>query len=298
MKRDLKFVGKLLTGCFLVWLSSGVNVSSQTVQVAQKTVSRKISASGISKLVIGSEKADISVESWPKPEIQVTIELSARHADKSVSLKDLEKMELVVNKERKSLYLRDFILLKGKDTKPESSLKAKYTVYAPADLSLEIQNAFGTVAVRGFSSQVSLKASFCDIKMSQLSGKSNLTTSFGKLEADGISTALDVSSSHTQIILKRVEGNVRLDISHGLLRVEPGSGLSSLDLRLKKTPLDLVCPEWKKYTYSISGSYTKFRLPAGFKVISGHQEKQEIAYAGADQGSVRIWAEFGDLRIR
>lgn len=297
-----KFSGDIFPGkpaaCMVVCLLAAAAGYAQTVRVAQKTVQKTISAAGIQKIVIGSEKADITVHAWPRQEIQVSVDLSARHPDKSVSQKDLEKMELVLNRERKTFHLRDFILLKGKDGKPESNLRARYTVYAPPGMSFDIRNAFGVVSVKGFSGKVNLKANFCDISMSRLSGGVVLNTAFGKLEAEALSGDLGVESTHTEIVLKGLGGDVTLNTSYGSLRVEPGTSLTALNLRLKKTAVDLVCPEWRKYSYAIRASYTRLKLPDGFRVLSGKEESKEMAYTGGGNAPVTVQAEFGDLSIR
>ncbi|ODS81219.1 MAG: hypothetical protein ABS46_12055 [Cytophagaceae bacterium SCN 52-12] len=274
-------------------------MSGQTLQVAQKTIHKNISSAGISKLVIGSEKADIEVHAWTKAEIKVTIELSASHSEKSVTLEDLEKVMLIADKEKKIFYLRDFVLLKGKDKKPESNLRARYKVYAPAGMSLDIDNSFGVVTLKDFNGEISLKTKFCRINMSRLSGKTNLITRFGNLEAFDLSGNLDLSSNHTQIILRQLSGKVRLSTEYGSLQLEPASKLVSLDLRSKKTTVDLVCPEWKKYSYAIKGAYSKFSLPAGFKTLSEADGNQELSYHSVrEEALLKIETEFAHLSVR
>lgn len=273
-------------------------VSGQTVHVAQKKVSKRIAADGLAKIVLGSEKADMVIEAWEKPEVWVEAELSARHPDKHVAVTDLEKVELVLNKERKVFFIRDFILLKGKDEKPQSNLKASYVIYAPAHLALEIQGAFGMVSLKGFRSRVNLKANFCDVRLERLSGAAELNTAFGKLDAQQLTGRLDLSAHHTQVVLKAVGGEVKLATTFGTLHVAPGAQLASLHLNLKKTTVDLVCPEWRKYSYAISGAYTKFKLPDGFKGGASPEELQQFTYKGSDQTAVVVQAEFGNLTIR
>ncbi len=287
-----------LTGYAVAGLLIGGRVSAQTLQVAQKTIHKTLSSAGISKIVIGSEKADISVQAWPKAEIKVTIELSASHSERSVTLQDLEKVELVANKERKIFYLRDFILLQDKDKKPESSFKARYTVHVPAGMSLEIDNSFGVVTLKDLTGAINLKAKFCRINMSRLSGNVSLSTKFGSLEGYDLSGSLDVSSNHTQIILGQLGGDVRLNTGYGSLQLEPAPKLSSLNIRSKKTNIDLVCPEWKKYSYTIRGAYSKFSLPEGFKTLSADDSNQELSYSGEGNARFKIEAEFANLRVR
>ncbi len=298
MKSGLKLFRRRLAGYAVSGLLICGTANAQTLQVAQKTIHKSVSSTGISKIVIGSEKADISVQAWPKAEIKMTIELSASHSEKSVTLEDLEKVALVADKEKKTFYLRDFILLKDKDKKPESSLKARYMVYVPAGISLEIENSFGVVTLKDLTGAVNLKAKFCRINMSRLSGKINLSTRFGNLEAYDLSGSLDLSSNHTGIVLGQVGGNIRLNTEYGSLQLKPAPELSLLDIRSKKTNIDLVCPEWRKYSYAIRGAYSKFSLPEGFKALSTDDSNQELRYSGGGNAMLKIEAEFASLSLR
>mgnify|MGYP001422008018 CR=1 FL=1 len=273
-------------------------LNGQTVQVAQKTIHKTISSAGINRVVIGSEKADIEVHAWSGPEIKATIELSAGHSEKSVSLQDLEKIAVVADKEKKTFYLRDFVLLRGRDKKPESNLRATYRVYIPAGMTLEIENSFGIVTLKDLTGDISLKARFCKVNMSHLSGKASFDTKFGNLEAYDVSGYLELSSSHTRILLRRLGGDVRLRTEYGSMQLEPAAKLSSLDIRSKKTNIDLVCPEWKKYSYTIRGAYSKFSLPAGFKTLSVSDSQQELSYSGRGEAMLNIEAEFASLSVR
>jgi hypothetical protein len=294
----LKFIRIKLPGWLALFLLTGTVVWGQTVQVARKSVNKTVSASGVNKIVIGSEKADIEVKAWDKAQIQVSIVLTSRHADKSVSQHDLDKVQLVVNKDRRTFYLRDFVLLRNKEEKPESNLKASYIVYAPANIALDVQGAFGAMVISGFHSTVNVKANFSEIKLSGLSGKTELNTSFGKIFGERLEGTLTLSSNYTQVVLKEIEGNLRANTTYGSLQIEPGDELASIDVKSKKTTVELICREWKKYSYAINGSYTKFRLPRDFRVISGTEERQEVSYSGIDRVPVMVHAEFGDLVIR
>ncbi len=298
MKAGLTLLHRIIAGYAVSGLLICGTMNAQTLQVAQKTIHKNVSSSGINKIVIGSEKADISVQAWSKAEIKVTIGLSASQSEKSVTLEDLEKVELVADKEKKTFYLRDFVLLKDKGKKPESNLKARYTVYVPAGMSLEIENSFGVVTLKDLTGAINLKAKFCRVNMSGLSGKINLNTRFGNVEAYDLSGSLEVSSNHTGIVLGQVGGDIRLNTEYGSLQLKPTPKLSSLDIRSKKTNIDLVCPEWKNYNYAIRGAYSKFSLPDGFKALSTDDSKQELSYSGGGNAILKIEAEFASLSLR
>lgn len=298
MKASLTLLRRKAAGYAVLSLLVCGRLNGQTVQVAQKTIHKTISSAGINKVVIGSEKADISVEAWHKAEIKVTIGLSASHAEKSVTLKDLEKVMLVADKEKKTFYLRDFILLKDKGKKPESNLRASYKVYVPAGMSLEVENSFGEVTLKDLTGDVNLKAKFCKVNVSRLSGKASFSTSFGGLEAYDLSGNLDITSNHTRIMLRQLSGDIRLSTEYGSLQLEPAPGLSSLAIRSKKTDIDVVCAEWRKYSYTIRGAYSKFILPTGFKTLSAADGNQELSYTGAGDAMLKIEAEFANLSVR
>lgn len=273
-------------------------LAQTTLQVASKTIEKTIGSPAIHTLHINAEKGDIEIVSWQKPEISITLQLSARHTERATAASDLSKVKFVAERNGKDYFLRNYILLTQGESKPISNIKARYTIYVPTSVSVDLTNTFGTIKMRGLTNKLSLKADFCTTTIIDTKGSLDLHTNFGDLEGTALAGTVSFSGDHTNLRLDQISGILRVDASYGNVEILPANGLTSLAIRSKKSEILLVAKDWRQFNYTVNGAYTSMKLPNGFKWKRNTADFKDAFFLNNQIASVQINTEFGKLTIK
>jgi hypothetical protein len=269
-----------------------------TLQVASKTVEKTIGAAAIHILHINAEKGDIEITAWEKPELSVTLQLSARHTERTTAASDLSKVRYIAERSGKDYYLRNYILLAEGESKPVSNIKARYIIYVPSSVSVDVINTFGNIKMKGLTKKLHLKADFCTTTIIDVKGTLDLQTTFGALEGTELAGAISFSGDHTNLRLDQVSGNLKVDASYGNVEILPANGLSSLAIHSKKSEVMLSAKNWRLFNYTVNGAYTSMKLPNGFKWKRNTADFKDAFFSNDQFANVQISTEFGKLTIR
>jgi hypothetical protein len=138
-----------------------------------------------------------------KPELSVTLQLSARHTERTTAASDLSKVRYIAERSGKDYYLRNYILLAEGESKPVSNIKARYIIYVPSSVSVDVINTFGNIKMKGLTKKLHLKADFCTTTIIDVKGTLDLQTTFGALEGTELAGAISFSGDHTNFGLTR-----------------------------------------------------------------------------------------------
>ncbi|ACT92570.1 hypothetical protein [Dyadobacter fermentans] len=296
MKKYIKTIRKLtLLACML---GAATAHAQGKLQVATKKIERTIGAPAVRTMYISAEKADIEIVTWDNADISVTIELSARHPDRSTATQDLSKLQYIADRNGRDYFLRNYIVLKNGESKPVSNLKARYTIHLPASCAVDLKNSFGTITLRGLTNQLNLKADFCTTNLTGISGKGALQTTFGALSGNELAGTFTFTSDHTNVRLEQIAGAVRVDAEYGNVEIYPTVGLTSLGIHSKKAEVTLLAKNWKHFDYTINGAYATMKLPNGFKWKRNTADFKEAFFSRNQLASVDINAEFGRVTIK
>lgn len=291
-------VGPVMVGMFWVLVAGQTCNAQATLQVASKTFNTVVNGP-VRELHINAEKADIELIAWDKPEISVSMELSARHPDKAMATKDLGKLQYLADKSGRDYYLRNYILLKDGESKPVSNLKTKYTIYLPVRCAVDLKNTFGTIIMKGLSTNIQLKADFCTTSLWNLKGNGAFETTFGDLKTSDVAGRFTFISDHTNLRLEGIGGAIKLNTSYGLVEILPSTALTSLGIQSRKATVNLSTRNWQMFDYKINSAYSQVQLPNGFRWKRNTVDFKDAFFAGKNQvASVQINAEFGNIMIK
>ena len=268
------------------------------LQVATKRIEKNIPASTVRILHIYAELADIEITTWDKPEISMMLELSARHPDKNTAANDLLKVQYIADRDGKDYYLRNYIVLKTGESKPESNLRARYKIHLPASCAIDLKNSFGTITLKGLTNSLQLKADFCTTNLLEIKGKGQMQLSFGELKANEISGTFTFLSDHTKMSLQSMAGAIKVDAAYGDIELFPTNALTSLGIKSKKAEVTLQIGNWQNFDYVIQGAYATIRLPDGFKWKRNTADFKEASFNKNQLTNVDINAEFGRVTVK
>lgn len=210
----------------------------QTLQVVTKTIEKTFEASQYAKVQVWGERSDIEIMTWGKNEIKATIELTAKHPNRSTAEKDLEALHYTADKKGKTVSLHNFVVLAKNGTKPQSNLKARFTLFVPANCAVEIQNSFGKISLKGLQTQtMQLQTEFCTIELTDLRGTLTARTQFGALRTENFNGLLSIFAERTDLLLQQIKGECRVRAQYGSLDIQTDKSQVKLNVETKNTEL-------------------------------------------------------------
>jgi len=288
----------LLAMLICTLILSDLASAQTTLQVASKTIEKTIGLPAIQVLHIHAEKGDVEIVTWEKPEISVTLQLSARHTIRTTAAGDLSKVRYVAERSGKDYFLRNYISLAEGESKPVSNIKARYVISIPSSVSVDLTNTFGTIKMKGLTKKLRLKADFCTTTIADIKGTIDLQTTFGELDGTSLAGVTSFSGDHTNLRLDQISGTLKVDASYGNVEILPTNGLSSLAVHSKKTEVTLSAKNWRLFNYTVNGAYTSMKLPNGFKWKRNTADFKDAFFFNNQLASVQINTEFGKLTIK
>ena len=139
---------KILLFAALFFAALGLNAQGDIIQVVTKKVEKHFSFKDGYELNVEGEKALVTIDTWDKDEIFVTLELVSKHTDAKVAEKDLEALNYVMKRIKNKVYLRNFLASEdGVRVKVSSTLLIKYKIFLPDNCPVYIKNHFGEAHV-------------------------------------------------------------------------------------------------------------------------------------------------------
>lgn len=298
IKRITFYTLPLLTLLACALIRPGNAFAQTTLQVATKTIEKTIGSPAVHMLHINAEKGDIEIISWEKPELSITMQLSARHTEKATAASDLAKVKYIAERSGKDYFLRNYVLLAEGESKPVSNIKARYVIYVPSSVAVDLSNSFGTIRMKGLTKQLRLKADFCTTTITNVKGTLDMQTTFGELDGTALAGAISFSGDHTSLRLDQVSGTLKVDASYGNVEILPSNALTSLAIHSRKSEVVLTAKNWRQFNYTVNGAYTSMKLPNGFKWKRNTADFKDAFFLNNQLASVQINTEFGKLTIK
>lgn len=285
---------KILWTCLA--LLALVSASAQTtLQVATKHLEKEFE--GIHTIIIDAEKADIEIVVWNKSKVQLSMDLSAKHPEKSVVAKDLNFLKSGVDAKNGQLRLRNYILLGQKDKKPESNFKAKYVLKIPENIDLQIKNSFGKITHSGKTKKLTITAEFCTISLNHVKGFSKIQTKYGELNIDGIEGNTGIKTERSNLTLKNFSGIFSIDTYYGEIQLVSPREVQNLTLNGDKSDIQLKQIPAKKYKINLSTSFGQIHIPTEFGTPIKVKNTEQVFYNSAEKSSIKVTNKSGNITL-
>ncbi len=249
---------------FLLFFFSLVTNSfygQKNLQLITKSIERTFSYKQGYELNLEGEKADVQVESWEKEMIEVIIEFSAQHQEKTVAQRDLEYIRYQTEKVKNKIYLRNYLSVPQGQPQPQSTLRARYFIKVPSECPVYLKSQFGVVKIRDLANQVKLNSQFTTIGLENIQGVIDITSRFGDLKGEFIDGSMSVHSRRTDITLSELKGKFDLNTSYGTLNIFADPNVADLKLTADHTKIHLVSTDPTRFAYNIEARNSDLSFP-------------------------------------
>jgi hypothetical protein len=250
---------------------------------------------------IEGEKADVVIETWNKPEISITLELTARHPEKEVAEKDIEKIKYLAERVRNKIYIRNYISVKEGEAKPESNLQARYVILVPEECPVYLKNYFGVANVSNLSNRFRFFGEFTKIGMQNVQGNIDLRSRFGDIDGKTLKGDVSISARRSDVILEDIHGNYNIESQYGMVSVLSVGELLSLNIDAEKSDVHLYDPRLRQYGFTLNATSGKVNLPSDLKMelLANTDDLKKMSFKPVQEfyPSITISVAFGDVYI-
>ncbi len=280
------------------------SASSQTMlHVVTKTIEKTFPYKNGYELNIEGEKAEIMVRTWNREEVNVLLEIVAKHPDREVAETDIDKMSYSTEQHGNMIYFRNYIEKKTASAKPVSDVKAIYTITLPADCPVYLKNNFGLTQVSDLSRALTINSEFSKISLENIRGKLGVTSRFGDIEGHNIDGDVRLATRRSDITLYDIKGTWNINARYGILKffTNPSAELLSLNIEAEKSDVYFFDPQLNYYGYTLTAHYGNITAPRELKfnyLENSDQLKKAIFSSQIGASNISIKISFGDIVIR
>lgn len=281
---------------------SGIFAQKTTLQVVTQTIQQEFPWQLDQTLVVNGENAIITIEAWDKNSIEATTELIAKHPDKQIAERDVQAQKAIAKTTKRTILIGNQLVLEQGMPKPESNLKAIFTIYAPKNCALRIKNRFGSITVKGIKNTVEINSQFTKLHLQDVKGKIELSSSFGDIIGQQLTGEVKIDANRSDIQLDHPSGNFVIAAKYGTVTIlEDKNRQFDLDIKGKKTNVIFIEPILFAHNFRLATEFGEITLPmnTAFRFIENSQQRKEAIlnrHGNASQISVAL--SFGDITFQ
>ncbi|MCP9770198.1 hypothetical protein EGI22_20020 [Lacihabitans sp. LS3-19] len=285
---------KILLTTLAFWFAAQA-AAQTTLQVATKHLEKEFE--GINAIKIDAEKADIEIVVWNKSKVSLSIDLSAKHPDKSSAAHDINYLKIGTDAKNGQLVLRNYLLLGQKDKKPESNFKAKYVLKIPENIDLDLKNSFGKNYISGETKKLTINTEFCVNVINNVAGNIKIQTKYGDLNIDGIDGTTTIKTERSNLHLKNFSGNLNITSYYGEMLLASPKELQNLTLNADKSDIKLKAIPIRKYAINLSTSFGQIDVPNEIGDVKTIKNNREVLFNTSAKYYIKISNKSGNITL-
>lgn len=287
---------------FLVLLPCMVQGQTTIWQVVTKKIEKTFPYRPGYEVNVEGEKAEIKVETWDKPEIYIRLELTAKHPEKAVAERDVEKIKYLAERVQRKIYARNYVA-EGKDIpKPEASLYAKYLIKVPAECSVYLKDYFGEIDVSNLVNRLRVHSEFTSIGLNNMGGQMDIKTKFGDLVGQGIDGSMKVNSRRSNVTLSELKGQFDIESYFGIIKIFADDQLVDMNIVGEKTDVYLFNTNPNANGYALSAKHGNLKMPKEMNInyVENNLNLKQITFKPSQDfyPSISVSVTFGDIVVQ
>lgn len=248
----------------LFWLCMPNFSAAQTptnLQVVTKTIKRNYEPT--SKITIKGEKANIDLQGWDQPRIEIEVRLIAKHANRSTAEKELKYMRFFgERKGSREVYLHNYFAVPKNLKAAESLFQTEYIVRVPTNIHVRIDNYVGNTKLSRITGSFHIDVKYGNLELAHLEGPSTVHLNLGDLLGTELKGNLFLVAHHASLNLNNLQGNLKVDGANSQLEVQPNNEDFALQVLGRNMDVSvLTAPTLNNYDYQLATTLGSIRFP-------------------------------------
>ncbi len=208
-----------------------------------KTIEKKYPCTNKNNLTISGERTYLNLSSWDEDYIKASINVISKFTDKKQASADLEKVNVVFEKDGKSFIYSNALRIKSPADKPKSNITVTVDLIVPHGMKVELTNAFGAIEISGGFKMVDIQSDFSAINIYDFSGSSNIITKYGDITVDGYDGEMNIEADRSNITMENVTGKTEVEASYGELEIFYPRRSAFYNVNASYSPISLYIQE-------------------------------------------------------
>ncbi|MBO2013115.1 hypothetical protein [Hymenobacter negativus] len=275
--------------------------AQQRVQVVTRTVEQAWNCPPGMAVRIRAEKATVQVRGWDRPTVQVTLRLSARHAEREVAVQDLPVAQYRLQQSSNALDLVNLFVLPAGAPPVRSDLRAEYTVQMPAGNPLQVLNAYGQTTLTDLSGTQKLAQNFGQVTLRNLRGTLTTNARYADLTATNVQADFTCEANKSAVQLLGLGGSCFVRNYYGSVRVQPAAGLRKLTVEADRTEVVVSTAEPELFDYQLNVQQGELTVPPSYataKKGSASRASLTTKPATGSRPLVRVSTSYAPLTLQ
>jgi len=240
--------------------------AQEVVQVVTKIIEKQFHYQDGYEVNVEGQKAEIFVETWPKNEIAVRMEIAAKHPKLDIAEKDLETINFVAQRIKNKIYLRNYRY--GDHANSESILTVVYHIILPEDCPVYVKNYFGTANISNLSNRLRIFGEYSQIDIDNVKGILDINTRFGDVVGEKIDGNVTINARRSDITLFDIAGHYQINAQYGILKLQPNSELLGLNISAEKSEVHLYGGSSDDFAYILTATHGEISTPKNLRLLS------------------------------
>ncbi|MES2005716.1 MAG: hypothetical protein V4450_14455 [Bacteroidota bacterium] len=298
---------------FVLTLSASASVmTGEPDSEKSKSYSKSYPVGSGDKITLDNSFGEMKISTWSKNEIKVDVSITAKASTDEYAQKIIDMISIEDGKNGSEIFFKT--RLKGnersRDDKEDrkeknTSFKINYTVYLPANATLDATNQFGSLVIGDFDGAANLTAKFGSLTAGKLSQPKRVRVEFGSATVESMNGGkIDVRFSSAQF--NKLSGEITADFeqSHNA-KINLDNNLKKIDIKVNFSDLLLDADKNFSASYKIKNSLGSFSNKSDFSIPKQEDDnhryfnKNEVYNGKSGSGStpVDIKNNFGHITI-
>lgn len=263
----------------LYLLISTSSFAQTTVQVITKIVDKELPYTIGKPIFVNAQKADITIKGWDRAVVGVRLRLIAKHPDRSVAERELTYHQYSLQAQDDQIVLANHFVIAQQAHKLQSQLKAIYEVNVPIQALATIRNTFGNISLNNLSGTLSVTFEFGKLTLQNIGGALTITSDYGDIEGQTLAANLNLKAEKADISLRDLAGTATLKTNYGKLSIEPSPTLNSLKVDATFGNIKINSRRIADFQYDLTTWSDNLTIPEAFSsFLTKHNSKQLFSY--------------------
>ena len=148
--------------------------------------------------------------------------------DKGITEEFLKEMNLEVIERPGKVTIKTHYPDNKKLKKKVKNFSISYTIEIPSGVQLSVKSSFGQIDVRNVSGEFSIINKFGSMTAFNLDGETTLNNQFGSIDADEINGNANITTGHSSMNIDHIEGDLIAEGKFGSITVKNVSGTAKI----------------------------------------------------------------------
>ena len=258
---NLTRINKILLCLILLITKVSKNYSQEPVNVVTRRIEKEFIIQQKDHININAERGIIKIKGWTEKKVRVTLKIVAKNKELETAREEVQHMNYILTQNRNEIILKNFLLLPARKEYNEISsiIRAEYEIFIPVDMSISIQNTFGSVSIRNLNSFITANLEYSDLTLQNTNTQLDLFINTGDFVCSHSDLNAKIETRYSQINFHEVKGDIKLIMMYGNINISLNKELT-VNLFADRTDIMLINRDCFDYNYIISGEYTSLRF--------------------------------------